>query len=187
MTTGKPAKDELLVEIDGPGIEPKTVDTLLVLRLATACFQLTTKVADELKAPLILRGLDVHDACVAVAAHPNSEGAASLAIQKAARIVAGEVSPPRGTTGELEEILKCLRSLPADASVAFSLRDREYPLVPPPLPKEEPPWAITELRVSVIRVGGKDPTATLWSESESKPFVVDVEIENARKLGALLH
>jgi hypothetical protein len=183
------AQKELLLAVDGPGVDLSTVDTVLLLRLATACFQLTTKVSSAMGAPLGLNGIAVRDGSAMIGAVPTKVSAASLAASRVAQIISGQADAPDGAAGELQEILACLRALPDHHTASVRLGTSKHELLAPALPERELPWSRTELRVIPLRVGGSGKVlkALLWSESEAKPFSLDIDLENARKLGLLLH
>jgi hypothetical protein len=187
MLPGMPERPELLVELDGPGVSPETVDTLALLRLAETYFRLIGKVAEASSMSLSFRGLRVVDKCVAVSATPNNQGLAQLVSTRTLRIVSGEEGPPRGTEVLTSSLRSCLRSLPTGHVARTRWGKRSHPLVAPPLPTEEHPWETIELRVIPVRVGGAEPGARLRSASEGHEFTVSASAEDARKLGAMLY
>jgi hypothetical protein len=180
-------RPELLVELDGPGVSPDTVDTLALLTLAETYFRLIGKVAEASNMSLTFQGLRVLDKCVAVSATPNNQELAQLVSVRALRIISGEESPPRGTEVLTSNLRSCLRSLPTGHVARTRWGKRSHPLVAPPLPSQEHPWETVELRVIPIRVGGADPGARLRSASEGHEFTVSATAEHARRLGAMLY
>src|SRR5260221_3925629 len=60
-------RDGLMFELDGPGVTPESVDSLLLLRLADAWFKLVAKASEAGNIGLSFRGLRIRDKCVAVA------------------------------------------------------------------------------------------------------------------------
>jgi len=180
-------RPELLVELDGPGVSPETVDTLALLRLAETYFRLVGKVAEASSMSLSFRGLRVRDKCAAVRATPNNPELAQLVSVRALRIISGEESAPRGTEILTSNIRSCLRSLPTGHVARARWGKRPHPLVAPPLPTEEHPWETVELRAIPVRVGGAEPGARLRSASEGHEFTVTATTEQARRLGAVLY
>lgn len=176
-----------MVEIDGDGVSPETVDSLSLLRFAETSLRLITKLAESARLGLTFQGLQVLDKCAAVAAMPSDGGSAKLAAVHMLRVVRGDEEPPKGTEGLVEEMRRQLRELPAHQRAGVRLGAWAQRLHAPALPVAERPWETTELRVVPIRVGGQNPTAALSSESEPEPFVVHVKLDDARALGAALH
>lgn len=183
---GKQPKD-LLFELDGPGVTPDTVDSLALLQFADACFRMAVKVAEVNKIGLTFQGLRVIDKCVAISATPSSGKAARLTAAKIKRLVQGVDEAPSGTESLLEEVRRCVRALKPQMTAAFRVGKVAYKIQAPETPIVESPWEITELRVTPIRAGGREPTAELMSDSEPGSFTLKTSAENARLLGAALY
>lgn len=183
---GKPPQD-LLFELDGPGVTPATVDSIALLQFADACFRMAVKVAEVNKIALTFQGLRVIDKCVAIAATPSSGVAARTTAAKIKKMVEGVEDPPTGAEGLLEEVRRCVRALKPQMTAAFRVGKVAYKIQAPRAPIAESPWETTELRVIPIRAGGRDPTAELVSDSEPGSFTLKTNAENARLLGAALY
>jgi len=183
---GKQPQD-LLFELDGPGVSPATVDSLVLLQFADACFRMAVKVAEVNKIGLTFQGLRVVDKCVAIGATPSNGKAARLTAAKIKRLVQGVDDPPSGTESLLEEVRRCVRALKPQVTAAFRVGKVAYRIQAPNTPVAESPWETTELRVIPIRAGGRDPTAELVSDSEVGSFILKTSEENARLLGAALY
>lgn len=187
FTASVARRGRLRFELSGPGMTPRAVDSILMLRLAQETFRLVKKVAESAGITLTLAGLDVKDKCVAVDVQPSDQGAADIALRRALRLVAGQEIVPRGLAQSVDTVRKDLRGLPPSVTARVQATGRAKRLQPPPLPTTELPWEVTELRVMPIRVGGREPGAQLTSLSELGPFTVEVTAEAARHLGALLY
>jgi hypothetical protein len=180
---------KVLVELDGPGVSPKNVDAVTLLRLAEAYFVLLTKLADAKGKGLSLTGLAVLDKCVALESKSSDAYVARFFGEMAVRIVSGKEVPPFGLEGVLNDVRTALRSLPAThvAKVrAGGARARRLRL-----PKDAElgsyAWETLALRSTVVRVGGRDPRAQFLSASEATSFTLSVTTEEARSLGAKLY
>jgi hypothetical protein len=180
---------EFLLELDGPGVAPGNVDTLLLLRLAEASFRLAIKLSEAGKTGLSFQGLRVLDKCVAIAAVPNNLRAAKLAGTTAIQIVSGSASIPRGCEDIVDDVRVNLRRLPPAHTAKLIAGGWSRRMVAPEIPSADRPWERTELRVRPIRVGGAGiaPRATLTSDSEPMPFLLDATRDQARRLGAVLY
>lgn len=181
-------KKELLFKLDGPGVTPETVDTLLLLQLAEASFRLMSKVANASKTGLKLRGLKVKDKCVAVAACANDESSMRRAVESTSQIVSGSEDPPRGAEVAVEHVRIHLRQLQPGYKAKFVAGKWSRNLNLPEVTEAERPWERTELRVRPVRVGGSTTAhALLVSDSEPLPFAVETSHASARRLGAALY
>ena len=164
-----------MMEIDGPGVSPSTVNSLALLQLAEAWFRLTSKIAESAKIGLSFVGLDVRDKCAAMAVTVSDMGSARVVTALAARVTAGTEPVPPGAGEPAEDVRRGLRSLPANQSATVQIGAKWLrALKAPAIVESESPWETTELRVMPIRVGGKEPVAQLVSDSEEFPFTVGV-------------
>jgi hypothetical protein len=185
----KAKETHLSIKISGKGITPKTVDSVLLLRLAEACMRLTEKVAEASRVGLSFRGLAVTKGSAAVAMTPSDLRTARVVAGRAMRIVRGDEETPQGADGVVDDVRAQLRALPRGQSASFLVGKWAAPLTAPALDRaDDAPWERTELRVRPVRVGGsgQTATATLTSGSELAPFRADLSREHARQLGALL-
>jgi hypothetical protein len=183
------APKEFLLELDGPGVAPENVDTLLLLRLAEASFRLAIKVSETGKTGLSFQGLRVLDKCVAIAAVPNNFRAAKLAGTTAIQIVSGAIGIPRGCEDVVDDVRAHLRRLPSAHKAKLIAGGWSRRMVAPEVPSADHPWERTELRARPIRVGGAGaaPRTMLTSDSEPGSFLLDATRDQARKLGAVLY
>lgn len=181
------AGDELMLALDGPGINPETVDSLVLLQLAEAWFRLSLKIAEASKIGLSFTGLSVVRKCAAVVAHVSDVGSARTVTARAVRVVAGAEPVPEGAGEASDRFGRAFRALPATHSVRVRVGAKWLPLKrPPPVFESDTPWEIVEMRATPIRVGGKDPRAQFVCDGESDAFTLSVSIEDARVLGANL-
>jgi hypothetical protein len=177
---------EFLIELDGPGVSPETVDTVQLLQLAEMAFRLVLKVSEGARATFTLRGLHVRDKCVAVAAVPSDMSAAQIGAARMIGLVDGREPPTHGIDGLVRDIREQLRKLPAGQAAKCLAGEWSHKLEAPPLPPERP-WERTELRATVVRVGGIKPRAWFTSDSERDVFNVAADVEDAVALGQHLY
>lgn len=178
---------DVLIEVDGPGVHPETVDTMLLLRLAEAYFRLLTKVSEAKKVGVSLVGLRIEDKCAAVVSRANNAYAARLVVDFATQIVSGEEVAPYGTEVAATDFRTWLRSLPEGMTAKARAGDWERPLQLREDRLRQFAWEDVELRVHVLAVGGVRPRAHFESDSEAKTFRLDVTEEEAQRLGKLLY
>ncbi len=190
--SGKKGAKGLLFELDGAGVSPKTVDSLLLLNLATSFFRLVVKLAENERTGLTLRGLRVVDKCVAVAVDPSDGRSAQVYSVRAKRIVSGIETAPTGCVDIARDIQYGIRSLAKGTKATIRCDGKPQPLVAPAIEAPQSPWETLELRAVPLRVGGKNLTVELFSESELDTFIVKagqqkpIALKNARALGASL-
>lgn len=177
----------VVLELDGPGVFPETVDAALVLELAAAFFALVQGNAVEDAAPIALRGIEILDKCVAIAV-PVDAIELVLPYTEAARLqLIGEQEPPRGLTTIAERGRSALRRLPEDhtAKIITGTWTRALSL---PKPRDVQPLdSILSIRAVPLRIGGINPLARFRSEFEPEPFTLSVTESLARKLGPYLY
>jgi hypothetical protein len=169
------------------GATPETVDTNMALRLASAYFDHLRRVSDAKTLDLSFQGLTVRKKCVRIEAMPNSLSVARAAAERTARIVRLAEPVPVGLEQATERLRHELRSLPASLR-AKTVAGKWQRALRAPEPDAMPgPWEITELRITVVRVGGSEPTLTCASGSEVGSFTLRVSQDQARRLGAMLY
>jgi hypothetical protein len=167
------ADPKILLEIDGPGVTPATVDSVATLELAAAYFALLHRVAEEQGTDLRFTGVSIEDKCVAVAVHVQAdETAVRRAANDAGNYLRGEL-PPYGLDTLTKRVAKMLRGFPAghSAKVIVGGWRRRLELTTSTDGGAE---SVSELRVDVLRVGGLQPTARLASKSEPQEFTVSL-------------
>jgi hypothetical protein len=177
------APPELMFELDGPGVEPATVDTVAFLRLAEAFFQMMLRLANAESLGLTFRGIEIRNKCAAIVSHPSNVASARIAAEGAGRIVRGAQAAPSGTEGLQGDIRKYLRELPPETKAAVRIGKKIVRVQAPAPRAAHTPWETTELRVVPLRVSAR--RVELASHSEGQPFtLVLASVGDARKLGA---
>jgi hypothetical protein len=152
--------DYLVLEVDGPGVSPETVDPVILLELAASFFRLVEANAEEdLAESFSLRDLYVLDKCVCFASRPTSLAEGKLFANAAAMQIAGS-EPPRGGADAAARARRIVGRLPFDQHVKVMAGGWER-MIELPGSVEEPPMAErTSFRATPYRVGGKTrPTA----------------------------
>lgn len=185
----KPA--QLGIKISGNGVTPKTVDSLLLLRLAETCLRLTIRLADASSIGLTFSGVSVKGGSAAIALTPSDPASAKLVATRALRLISNDEPAPYDMKGAIDDVRSSLRALPRTQKASFVVGEWSGALTAPTLEvTEDAPWERTELRVRPIRIGGTaaaGPSARLVSESEAQAFNVSVSQDDARALGSALY
>ena len=178
-------KRDVLLELDGSGVSPSTVDAPSFLRLAAAFFRLLKANADTSERPLSLNGVSIIDKCAAVAARADDPEIAQFFAAAALRQIGGE-EPPHGLQQLAEEARASVRGIGIGqrAKVIIGPWAKDVP-TPPPEP-ESPLDALLSIRAVPIRAGGKRPAVRFASPFEDD-FTLAVTEEQARELGGMLY
>lgn len=190
--SGKKGAKGLLFELDGDGVDTKTVNALLLLNLATSFFRLIVKLAETDKLGLTLNGLKVVSKCVAIATTPSDDDSARICSARAKRLISGSEVVPSGCETIVGELRSGIRSIPSGIRASVRLNGKPDRLTVPVALDAQSPWETIELRAVPMKVGGQGPTVELHSESESEPFTIktgaepSVALDNARRFGSLL-
>lgn len=182
------ADEDVLIELDGPGVHPETVDTLMLLRLAEAYFRLLTKVSEAKKVGVSFAGLRIEDKCAAAVSRSSSAVAARLLTESAVRIVDGTELAPYGTEMAANDVRASLRGLPAgfEAKARAGSWERSLRLASERL--QQFAWEEVEFRARVLAVGGVRPRAQFESDAEPEAsFRLDVSEADAMELGKMLY
>ena len=179
------APDDLLVEIDGAGITPVTVDARRLLGLASAYIALLEKVADDEESDLVFTGLGVVPKCAALSTKVRDPSEAWRLVSVSNRYLSGDSIPP-GAKGAVADVKAEIQRLGEGQTAGVRVGEKKTKLSLVPADVTLRPWATTSLWVRPIRVGGKRDRAVLESDSESGTFAVDLTLEKARELGRFL-
>lgn len=183
------AQKTISFELAGPRMSVATVDTIVLLRCATAFFEHLQKVAEALQVELTFEGIWIKEKCVSVEAMPNSVPRAKLVAQRSTAMLAGRMPTPRGVEGAADRLRRSVEALPANTKARI-VAGKWKRAVAPPEPREvDWPWEVVELRARPIRVGGKESrTAIFTSPSEPGDFVLKLASAGmARRVGAVLY
>lgn len=184
-----PAEDVVQVELDGPGVSPKNVDAVALLRVAESYLWLVSRLGQLHNRPVTLTGIEVIDKCAAVQTWPTDMSRAVLFCQEATRVISGADEAPHGAEQAAKDAREVLRSLPKTMTARVLAGKFASALVPP---TEEPlrdhGWEQTELRATLVRTGGKKPVAQFRSVDDGAFFTLDLPSEEkARELGQHLY
>jgi hypothetical protein len=183
-----PKDDELLVEIDGPGVDPSTVDPVGILSIAASYFALLQELADDQGIELKLTGIEVRDKCAAVVCHTADRGAARELTGRITAYVSGMSESPKGYRGDIETLRKAIQRLPAHQRARVVAGSGwEIPLSAHEAGDEAPPYETIHRRARPIRVGGKAPAVRFESGSEEHPFTLETSRENAQAIAGYLY
>lgn len=175
----------LVVELDGPNVAPENTDTIALLDLASAFFELVEVNANSQKWDLTLRDLHVVDKCVAVASRPSNKGVASVCVERAIAQVGG-AKPPHGGVELVRRAQSTMRSFAGSIDVRLGFGDA---LTKIRLPESGGPLPIEEIIVVVatpLRIGGASVLARFRCEDEGE-FTLMVTPDQARDLGPHLY
>jgi hypothetical protein len=178
--------ERLKIELDGPGVQPETVDAQALIALAGAYFALLQKIASvDLDEELGLQGIRIEDKCVAVSTLPSNDALALAAAQHLAYAMQGDAYGRHA--GEFKALRKALDMLPSGYTARAMVGDWHQALEHTTEPLVSYPYAVTTLRVRLVRVGGTAPTAQFESGSEDDRFTLSMSEDLARQLAPLLY
>lgn len=178
-------ESSILLEVDAPGLSPANVDSVALLRLATAFLRLLLENAMRAKKTLSLEGLAVVDKCAAIRVHADDIVVAKICAAASLRQIRDD-DPPHGLQSLADEARAAARLLPGAyrAKVIVGNWSQTIPL--PSASSPAPLDSLVAFRARVIRVGGKTPAARFASDFE-EDFSLRVSEEQAKELGALLY
>lgn len=177
----------IFLEVDGPAVEPKTVDAPKFLELAAAFYGALQKAASVTELELDLHGIDVVDKCIQLGVSTSREFQARQCAHLVSALVAGRVPPIPGMGGVTTRLRDARRAFPGGYTVVTRVGDWSGRLDAPAAPQQQRQETVENLRALVVNVGGKDPKVRLTSRSLEKPFSLSIARETAPSLGALLY
>jgi len=175
----------VVLEIDGPGASPETVDAPALLEFAAAFFQLLKANADEAAEPLSLTHVQVIDKCAAVIVRPDNIALARACADEAIRQVAGS-DPPRGLGQLVNRVQAALRQLPSEQRAQVLIGPWRRHVLTEPDTTAQPMDSILAIRATPIRVGGRQPAVRFRSYLE-EDFTLNTTREVARLIGTHLY
>jgi hypothetical protein len=186
---GNEENDEFLVEFDGPGVNPDSLDTRRALEVAASYVDLVQAIALKENKAFTLQGLQVRNKCGALAARPSDAGLAQRSAQKANQYVSAGIEAPDGLQGKVKRVRRAVSDLPvnhvAKVIVGPWANLLKVETVEPPAFSND---ATISLRAVPLSVGGKTKTkATLRSGSEEREFVLVITVDQAKQLGKFLY
>ncbi len=179
--------DRLMLELDGPGLEPGNVSPLKVLELAASFFSLVDGNAHAQGVTLELSGLEILNKCVAVAVRADNLVLARRLADLSRHQISGREEPPQGFRDHISRARAAMRHLSAGETVRVQVGAWSRPIssiesdLAPPLDS----WLA--VRAMPIRIGGKQPVVRLESALEDEPFSLRTTHEMARTLGPYLY
>ena len=180
------APNDMLIEIDGPGIEPATVDGRLLVLMAAAYIKLVDRCADALDGELTYTNPRVINKCAAYAWTVNDPPLAWRANRAARQCLSGVgVNLSHGMRADAEEVRSLVHQLGSNSRALARVGGRKIRIVDDtPAAVEGMPWEETTLWARVLMVGGrKRDHVLLQGDSEPDPFSLDVDTDTAKLLG----
>jgi hypothetical protein len=175
--------DDLIIAIEGDGINPRTADAGEALELAGAYLELLRRLAEAEGAAMAFTGLEVRDKCLAIVMRPESIARAKTLVRQAHACVANDHHrPPHGAVQVTDRLRAILLRMPASRSVDVRIDDIVTALRLPTKTEHSSPFVMTELRAELVRIGGGKPGARFESGSETGEFQVSVTREQADQL-----
>lgn len=175
--------DRLLLELDGPGIEPGNVSPLKVLELAASFFALVEGNARAQDTALQLTGLEILNKCVAVAVRTNNLTLAKRLADLSRHQISGREEPPQGFREHVSRARAAIRHLGAGETVRVQVGAWSRPLSNVETDAVPPLDSWLSIRTRLIRIGGRQPVVRLESLLEDEPFSLRISQEMARTLG----
>ncbi|HYO68935.1 MAG TPA: hypothetical protein VEU33_22940 [Archangium sp.] len=179
---------DLELHLQGPGERPETADPIATLDLARAYFELLVNIAEEHGLKLELRGLHVKSGSTVVASTPLQWDVAMQVMTDASRYVSGVLPPPPPLEKRVETVRGKVIHLPTHMAVVTKCGGETRPLSATMTEKHLPPREVTELRATLVGIGGAGrPMARFSSRSEARGFALKTDHDTARKLAPLLY
>ena len=155
-------QDRLVLELDGPGLEPGTVSPTHFLELAAAFFALVEGNARAQDIPLELRGIEILHKCVAVASVPNDLGAARRMADLSCKQISGAEEAPHGFRELVERNRQAMHRLGA-GEVRVQVDRWSRAITSSGAEPSEPLDAWLTIRARPFRIGGKLPVVRFES------------------------
>jgi len=153
--------DELVLEIDGPGLHPSSVDALSFLELASAYFALVAAEATRSGCTLRFAGIEIRDKCAA---------------------------PPRGGADQVRRFQKAARLYDQPGhSIAAMGADWKVPISVSKETRVRPMDSLETLRAKTLRAGGHEPAVRFSSVLERDEFTLHASEDLARALAKHLY
>jgi hypothetical protein len=175
----------VILEIDGPGVSPETLDAAALLEFAAAFFQLVQVNASE-NGGLTLTDVRIIDKCAAVLARPDRLELAKDSAEEAVRQIAGFGDIPKGGTAYVERARASVRLMPKEQRAKVLVGAWHRDVVAQTDMPPEPLDAILSVRATPIRIGGSRPAVRFRSDLEAD-FTLSTTQEIARRIGAYLY
>jgi hypothetical protein len=181
--------DELVIEIDGEGVQLATLDAPAVLYLAVCYLDLLTRCAADRDETIEFRGLRAFEKCGSLGTHPTDPELARRSVLDASKLLGSWERPGRGLKIAVDRVRDARAALPPNYRAVVKLGSVARDISAEPMSVvNQAPFATTSLRARVERVGGASPRATFTSRSEAKKFHLDLKDQaQASDLGIYLY
>lgn len=175
-------REPMLLEVEGPGLHPETVETRAAVDLISSFMELLDKVAATQGLSLQLRGLQVADKCLQL----RMETAEVLQAQQAAaeldRLLRGErVAGAKGLAEAVRRFRAAMGRFGPYASFKVAVGQWSQTLEPREVASPLLPRTLTTLRARLIRIGVAPLKARFESASEAAPFNLTITREQAER------
>lgn len=171
-----------MIELDGPGVTPKTVDAALLLRLSSAVVEAVVKVREAEGHPTIpIAGISVEDKCVSlVLGLPAGPQGLDDNVESIDQMLRGARPAPRGAVTAINSLRGTLRKVPRDQSARVLVGASTFHLQSPQSGEAEAvSWM--SFRGELFKVGGHKPRAYLTSRFQEK-VTLEVSKDQVLKL-----
>lgn len=176
----------MLVEIDGPGVSPDTIDPLLLLDLAAAVVSLIRGNADAMSMSLGMKGLRIVRKCAAVELDVEKFDAAQVCAQRALRQIEGHEEAPRGYADWVKRARTALERLPEGYSAQVTAGNWGKSIVVPS-PPVEPLDELIAIRAEPILAGGDKTRTVQFRSSIEGKFTLRTTESIVLELGGALY
>jgi hypothetical protein len=174
----------LMVEVDGEGVGPKTVDAEVFLEIAASFFALIRANAMEDGVSLDFTGVEILDKCVAVATTTKDPLLTKNFVTRSLLQIAGGESLHRNRVGRVRKALHQLqKGLKARVLVGG---DWKRTIVHESRIAHVPSEELIIIRAVPMRVGGKNPTVRFSSDFEDE-FSISCDKELSQGIGTILY
>lgn len=175
--------EKIYLEVEGPSVEPGSVDSLAFLELASSFYDALSKAAAVSKLELGLHGIEVRDKCVQIEVGTRNAREAQLCANLLAQLVDGSIPPRHGMAAAIDRLRDARRRFPESFEVKTRVGRWSGLLRVPEAAAGYEQATVESLRAKVIDVGGKEPRVRLESPSIEKPFSLSITESLARELG----
>ncbi|MFT3915338.1 MAG: hypothetical protein QM704_14825 [Anaeromyxobacteraceae bacterium] len=184
---------EILIEVAGPGVRPRTVAARELLALASAYLDaIAGLVRDERDHELTIQGIRIVAKCAAVMVHADRGDLAAEAGAQATRYLTNLDDAPHGVRKHLGRLAAAIGELPPQYTPSARFRTSKgeqvfkLEVVRPEVTL--PAFEVVVLRAEPIKAGGNEPEARFEARGEGR-FTLKApgDWDTIRKVGASLH
>lgn len=157
---------ELSWEIRGAGVRPERFDVPAALGAATAYLALLQRVAEIRNERLCFTGMRIEPGSVAFKFQVDEPVIARTVAKDAKEYLEGRRLPPRGVTTRVREVHSWVERLPEGYTAHVRVANFESEVARRGQNQMGPRAEWVELRIIVMRVGGKPPKLAAFNEVE---------------------